>query len=159
MSVFLRKVVLFFCAKCISWTFRLCFHNFNAAGARDACRQIHGYRHSSRIAKLSVSFSALVIVYVHSTVLHLRREYVSVTHSICDEPCGSYMPSARKGRHGGTLVQAKRVVFPCHYKLSGRRHLLPLGAGIVRVCATRRTPSAELFSWRMYTNLEPKFGT
>ena len=75
---------------------------------------MYGYRHSSRIANLSVSFSALVIVYVHSTVLHLRREYVSVTHSICDEPCGSYMPSGqiRSARRNTRSSEARCVPVP-----------------------------------------------
>ena len=61
------------------------------------------------IANLSVSFSALVIVYVHSTVGHLRRVYVCDTHSICDEPCGSCMPPGYKSRRAG--IPFKRSAF------------------------------------------------
>ena len=63
--------VFFYCA----------FHQFcHTAGSYiiDTC--VYGYRHSLIIANLSVSFSALVIVYVHSTVGHLRRAYVCGTH-------------------------------------------------------------------------------
>ena len=86
----------------------------------------------------------LSFMFIRQFYISAGSTSVSHTQSVTNRVGVTCRP-VRKGRHGGTLVQAERVVFPCRYKLCRRRHLLPLGAGTrASVCHSAYTLSGAV---------------
>lgn len=139
----------------------------------------HAYTNSETHFKLLICqcrFSAPAIVSVHSTSAHFQRG-VRLWHTLNLWRTMWELHAVRQQKWARKiLVQATQLIelnnsycafgFSAPVKLCWRRHLLPLGAGTVRVCATdgRRIESVHLANvhkpwaknrhWQIHTILQ-----